>query len=77
MFNEDHEFNIIFIIQKTEDTISPCKSMYRMDDLFVFILIYGHVTYIFTYDLPLFKIQGTYFLEVIFLALISMSKLHF
>ena len=52
--------------------------MYRMDDLFAFILIYGHLTYILTYyDLPLFKIQGTYFLEVIFLALISMSKLHF
>ena len=51
--------------------------MYRMDNLFAFILIYGHVTYIERYDLPLFKIQGTYFLEVIFLALISMSKLHF
>ena len=69
---------ILFTLyNKAEDTISPCKSMYRMDDLFVFILIYGHVTYILTYDLPLFKIQGTYFLEVFFMALISMSKLHF
>ena len=56
--------------------------MYRMDNLFAFILIYGHITYILTYFakkyyFPLFKIQGTYFLEVIFLALISMSKLHF
>ena len=75
---EDHAFNLIYIIQKVEDTISPCKSMYRMDDLFAFILIYGHVTYILTYyDLPLFKIEDTYFLKVIFLALISMSKLHF
>ena len=73
---------ILFTLyKKAEDTISPCKSMYRMDDLFAFILIYGHVTYILTYceryHFPLFKIQGTYFLEVIFLALISMSKLHF
>ena len=45
---EDHAFNLIYIIQKVEDTISPCKSMYRMDDLFVFVLIYGHVTYILT-----------------------------
>ena len=53
--------------------------MYRMDNLFAFILIYGHITYIVAkkYYFPLFKIQGTYFLEVIFLALISMSKLHF
>ena len=46
---EDHAFNLIYIIQKVEDTISPCKSMYRMDDLFAFILIYGHITYILTY----------------------------
>lgn len=45
---EDHAFNLIYIIQKVEDTISPCKSMYRMDDLFAFILIYGHITYILT-----------------------------
>ena len=75
---EDHAFNLIYIIQKVEDTISLCKSMYQMDELFAFILIYGHVTYILTYyDLPLFKIEDTYFLKVIFLALISMSKLHF
>ena len=47
---EDHAFNLIYIIQKVEDTISPCKSMYRMDDLFAFILIYGHITYILTYN---------------------------
>ena len=40
---------ILFTLyKKAEDTISPCKSMYRMDDLFAFILIYGHVTYILT-----------------------------
>ena len=40
---------ILFTLyKKAEDTISPCKSMYRMDDLFAFILIYGHITYILT-----------------------------
>lgn len=64
------------LYNKAEDTISPLNRCILWM-IYLLFFVYGHITYIERYYFPLFKIQGTYFLEVIFLALISMSKLHF